>query len=58
LSKTVLSPLIIAAMEKAGFAQVTWRSPAELTDDTTAESRYLVRGVRQRLEAKSPLQMN
>jgi hypothetical protein len=50
--------LIITAMEQAGFAQVTQRSLPELPDDTTAGSGYLVRGVRQRLEAKSPFQMD
>ncbi len=37
---------IIAAMEEAGFAQVTWRSLPELTDDTTGTPPYLVRGVK------------
>jgi SAM-dependent methyltransferase len=37
---------IIAAMEEAGFAQVTWRSLPELTDNTTGTPPYLVRGVK------------
>lgn len=37
---------IIAAMEEAGFAQVTWRSLPELTGDATGTPPYLVRGVK------------
>jgi SAM-dependent methyltransferase len=37
---------IIAAMEEAGFAEVSWRSLPELTDDATGTTPYLVRGVR------------
>jgi ubiquinone/menaquinone biosynthesis C-methylase UbiE len=37
---------IIAAMEEAGFAHVTWRSLPELTDDATGTPPYLVRAVK------------
>jgi SAM-dependent methyltransferase len=37
---------IIAALEEAGFAHVTWRSLPELTDDATGTPPYLVRGVK------------
>jgi SAM-dependent methyltransferase len=37
---------IISSMEEAGFAQVTWRSLPELTDDAAGSSPYLVRGVK------------
>jgi len=37
---------IIAAMETAGFAQVTWRQLPELMDDASGTSPYLVRGIR------------
>jgi SAM-dependent methyltransferase len=37
---------IIAAMEEAGFAHVTWRPLPELTDDAIGTPPYLVRGVK------------
>jgi SAM-dependent methyltransferase len=37
---------IIAAMDEAGFAHVTWRSLPELMDDGSGTPPYLVRGVK------------